>query len=402
MISQEQNERLTQVGAGTPMGNLLRRYWHPLATVPDLDEKPVRRVRIMGENLTLYRSTKGEYGLVGERCAHRQIDMEYGIPEENGLRCPYHGWLYDKTGQCVEMPYDDRVQPEANLKEKVCITGYPVQELGGLIFAYIGPDPVPLLPRWDVLAADGFDRAVQVHVLPCNWLQCMENTADPMHFEYLHAALGNYTLAKQNRPPAMVQRDHVKLDFDRFKYGMMKRRLLEGESEDCDDWTTGHPLLFPNILAQGGIDAPTLQIRVPIDDTHTLHFGYRTQRRKPGAEPRQMEVLHENLYEADGKIIPDTIPKQDMLAWVAQGPICDRTREQLGASDAGVALYRRMLFEGMDQVERGEEPVGVIRDRAENEPMIALDREGKPLAPYESKYQSIFDRIDEAVPVAGE
>ena len=393
MMTQEENDRLTRVGKGTPMGELMRRYWHAIATTADLDNDPVRRVRILGENLTLYRSESGELGLVAERCPHRGAELAYGIPDTRGLRCPYHGWLFDKKGECLEVPYDDRVHPENADKRraKLGVQAYPVQELGELIFAYLGPDPVPLLPRWDVLARPEFDHAAQIHVLPCNWLQCMDNSADPHHFDYLHAALGNYTLRKMGKPPAMKQQHHIKLAFDRFKYGFMKRRLLEGESEDSDDWKVGHPLLIPTILAVGNVHAPMLQIRTPIDDTHTLHITYSTKRREVGVAPKPISVVHERLFNEDGKIVPDSIPYQDMLAWVIQGPITDRTQEHLMGSDTGVALLRRMLNEALDAVEGGDDPIGVIRDPAENEPWISLHRETAALQPFNNRYLAQFE-----------
>jgi|SRR5579864_5588102 len=402
MMTKEQNERLTRVGPGTPMGGLLRRYWHPIATTVDLDRDPVRRVRLLGENLTLFRSESGDLGMIGERCPHRGVDLEYGIPDAKGLRCPYHGWLFDPKGRCVEMPFDDRVRPSDARLTRTSITAYPVQELGGLIFAYLGPEPVPLLPRWDVLTRPEFDRAVQIHMLPCNWLQCMDNSADPVHFEYLHAALGNYTLKKLGKPPAMKFQRHVKIGFDRFKYGLMKRRLLEGESEDVDDWTTGHPLVFPNILAQGAAHAPTLQIRTPIDDTHTLHFGYRTRLRKPSEAPKPFQAVHQELFNEQGKVIADNIPQQDMLAWVAQGPISDRVNEHLAASDTGITLYRRMLNEAMEAVARGEDPIGVIRDAKENEPWIDLNREAETLKAFDSRYKGLLDRLEQTDATSGE
>jgi 5,5'-dehydrodivanillate O-demethylase len=387
-MRKETNDRLTQVGTGTPMGNLLRRYWQPVGVALELEQEPVRKIRLFGENLTLFRKEKGGYGLVGERCPHRCVSMEYGIPEERGLRCPYHGWLFDETGRCLEQPFEDRVAPDSNYKEKTPITAYPVQELGGLIFAYLGPAPAPLLPRWDLLVRDDVDKLIEIHELPCNWLQCMDNSADPVHFEYLHAELGNYTLRRQGKSPAMVRVDHLKIEFDVFKYGIMKRRLLRGEPETVDDWTTGHPLLFPNILAVGGHEAPqqSLQFRVAVDDTHTIQFAYRVFARKQGAPPKPLQVKHSELFDKAGRIIPDNIPTQDILAWIAQGPITDRTQEHLARSDKGVVLYHNLLLENVDKIERGEEPMGIIRDPQENEPMINLKREGAALQPFRSKY----------------
>ena len=186
---------------------------------------------------------------------------------------------------------------------------------------------------------------------------------------------------------------HLKIDFDRFDLGIMKRRLLEGEPETVDDWTTGHPLLFPNILAVGSVDAPTLQFRVPVDDTNTRQFAYRTLRRKPGAPARPMVVNHAKLFNEQGKIVADNIPAQDMVAWVMQGPISDRENEHLAASDKGVLMYHKMLNEEMDKVRRGEEPMCVFRDPAENEPMIDIRRERRNLQTFESRYDTHFDRL---------
>ena len=163
----------------------------------------------------------------------------------------------------------------------------------------------------------------------------------------------------------------------------------------------GHPLLFPNILAQGAQDAPTLQIRTPIDDTNTLHIRYRTQLRVPGAAPKPLKVMHENLYNEHGKIVPNKIPLQDMLVWIAQGPISNRTTEHLAASDTGIVLYRRMLNEALDAVARGEEPLGVVRERSENEPWIDLHREAETLKPFASKYKGLLAERD-PMTVAGE
>ena len=145
MLTVEQNERLTKVGPGTPMGELMRRYWHPVAVASDLDTDPVKSVTLLGESLVLYRDQKGRHGLIDDRCPHWRFSLLYGIPEEQGLRCPYHGWMFNETGQCVEMPGE---APDSSFPSRVKINGYPVQELGGLLFAYLGPEPVPLLPRW--------------------------------------------------------------------------------------------------------------------------------------------------------------------------------------------------------------------------------------------------------------
>jgi 5,5'-dehydrodivanillate O-demethylase oxygenase subunit len=393
MATLEENQRLTQIGPGTPMGNLLRRYWQVVGTVAELDKEPVQRVRILGEDLTLFRTEKGEYGLIDDRCPHRCMSLEFGIPEECGLRCAYHGWLFDAKGNCLEQPFEEIAHPEGRYKDEIKIKAYPCETLGGFVWAYFGPAPPPLLPRWDVLVRDDLDRAIEIYTLPCNWVQCMDNSADPVHFEFLHAKFGNYQEKKAGRPPAMNPARHVKIAFDTFEFGIYKRRLLEGEPETSEDWTVGHPLLFPTILAQGSVEAPGFQIRVPLDDTHTAQIMYRTTKRKPGAAPLPVKVTHRKVLDENGKLVANSIPIQDCIAWIGQGPISDRTREHLATSDRGVALYHKMLFEQCECVEQGLDPMGVIRDPAKNEPMIVIRREAATLKAFDSKYQNNFQTI---------
>lgn len=371
MLTQEENDRLTLVGPGTPMGNLLRRYWHPIGVTAELEKEPVQAVRLLGEDLVLFRDERGRLGLIGRDCPHRRVSLAYGIPQTNGLRCCYHGWTLDTEGRVVDMPFEPACLP---LK----IPAYSVQQLGGLIFAYMGPEPVPLLPRWDPFVREDMNRSIRITPLPCSWLQCMDNSLDPIHFEHLHGVYGNYVMKRLGRPPMINVMPHRKIEFDVWEYGIYKRRLVEGQPEDSSntDWTTGHPIIFPNILAQGGPDQISCQIRVPTDDTHTMHFVIQGQRPKPGeALWRSVPVRREPLrYDDMGRIIGDTIVPQDELAWVEQGPITDRTDEHLVTSDKGILLYRKLLFENIEKVERGEDPMAVIRDPEINEPMISIRR----------------------------
>jgi 5,5'-dehydrodivanillate O-demethylase len=382
MLTKELNERLTRVGPGTPMGNLLRRYWYPIARTPELDDEPVLAVTLLGENLALYRTDGGKLGLVSQRCPHRGASLAYGIPEEQGLRCPYHGWCFDASGQCIEQPAEP---PESTFKDRIKIPAYPVQELGGLIWAYLGPEPVPLLPRWDILVRDDLERSIGVTHIPINFLQAMENSMDPIHFEWLHAVYGNYVRKRQGKPPSMTPRRHEQIAFDLFEYGIYKRRLLEGEDpETSDDWLTGHPVIFPEILAVGDYSRPSFQIRVPVDDTHTLHYWYNTQLLEPGA-PRQEKVDMRDVpaVHKNGRLVVETINGQDMMAWITQGDISDRTTERLGTSDKGVIMFRNLVLEQIEKVERGEDPIGVVRDPAKNEPFISIAREGVALRAFE-------------------
>ncbi|MCI0778838.1 MAG: Rieske 2Fe-2S domain-containing protein, partial [Chloroflexi bacterium] len=217
MLSVEANERLTQVGPGTPMGALMRRYWLPIRPLAQLLDEDVMKVRILGEDLVLFRSLRGELGLIGANCAHRRTGLEFGIPDERGLRCCYHGWLYDTTGQCIEQPLE---APDSTFKDRVQITGYPVQELGGLVWAYLGPAPAPLLPPWDLLVLPNALRQIGVVVLDCNWLQCHENTGDPAHSVYLHGHLFEYVLKKQGSLQERKSEGGVHTLYSRIKSGI--------------------------------------------------------------------------------------------------------------------------------------------------------------------------------------
>ncbi len=375
--TKEQNERLTRIGPGTPMGNLLRHYWQPIAPTLELDKNPVKKVRVFGEDLTLYRDATGKYGLVADRCPHRCLSLEHGLPDEKGLRCAYHGWVFNAAGQCVEQPFEERLNPDSHYKDTIKITAYPVEELGGLLWAYMGPLPAPFVPHWDLLVEPDLDRAIEWVPIPCNFLQCMDNSADPVHFEFLHGKFGNYTLERIGLPPRMKTPAHLKIDFDVWRFGIMKRRLLEGDPETVDDWTTGHPLIFPNTLGQGSDGEATFQLRLPVDDVNTVQINYRTKRREPGTPPKATKLSYFNPFDLKPgePYIADTIQKQDYIAWVGQGPISDRSKEHLTATDKGVILYHKLLFENMDKVERGEDPMGMIRDPAEKDTTIVIPRE---------------------------
>jgi 5,5'-dehydrodivanillate O-demethylase len=365
------------VGPGTPMGNLLRRYWHPVATVAELAKESVMAVKLLGENLALYRAPDGTLGLMAERCPHRGASMAYGIPENGGLRCPYHGWIFNNEGGCVDMPAEPA---ESSFKHRVRIPAYPVQEMGGLIWAYLGPEPAPLLPRFDLYVRDDFRREIGITRLPCNWVQVMENSLDPTHLEWLHGLYTNYALEKAGKPPSARVEHHEKIAFEVWEYGIFKRRLLTGQTEDNDDWKIGHPIIFPITLALGGgsRNEPMFQIRVPVDDENTLHFWYQCFPKQPGEaaqRPEDIPTYDVPVTWDDGRLVTESISGQDMMVWVTQGAVSDRTTERLGTSDKGIILFRAVLMDQMEKVARGEDPLGVVRDPAVNEPMIEIPRE---------------------------
>src|SRR5438874_736394 len=299
MLTAEENEKLTKVGAGTAMGNLLRRYWHPIAAATQLDENPVKRVRLLGESLVLYRDRKGQMGLISDTCAHRRVNLAYGIPEFEGLRCCYHGWLYDETGQCLEMP----AEPEdTTFPSRVKIAAYPVQELCGLIFAYLGPAPAPLLPRWDMFVWDNVLRDIGFQEIPCNWLQMQENNVDPAHLQWLHGYFSNYVLERVGRPDLrrMAGRPQRAIHrWDLYENGIIKRSRPADASEDDPHWRIGAGFMFPNIE----MVLTNFQYRVPMDDTRTLHVHFSAYPQPPGEAVRQEKVPYYHVpvpMDADG------------------------------------------------------------------------------------------------------
>jgi 5,5'-dehydrodivanillate O-demethylase len=192
VLSEEQNRKLVEVSAGTPMGELLRRYWMPIGAVTELEDSSVKPVRLMGEDLVLFRDRTGHYGLLDRHCAHRRADLSHGWVEDRGLRCHYHGWVWEGSGRCVQQPFEECARPEARFKDRVRIKAYPVEPKAGLLWAYLGPAPAPLVPTWEPFTWDnGFVQIVFAEI-PCNWFQCQENSIDPVHFEWLH---GNWSRA---------------------------------------------------------------------------------------------------------------------------------------------------------------------------------------------------------------
>jgi 5,5'-dehydrodivanillate O-demethylase len=367
MLTVQENDRLTRVGAGTPMGDLQRRYWHPIGATEELETAFTKRVRLLGEDLVLYRDRNGKLGLVGEFCPHRHASFYNGIPDVDGIRCSYHGWKFDFAGSCVDQPNEPE---ESTFKDKVRIAGYPVEAMGGMIFAYLGPLPAPILPRWDGFDNENAIRTIGWTHVPCNWLQIMENSVDPVHTEWQHGKYQEFW-EEQRGAKYAISKHHLKIDFAEFELGMYKRRLLEGASEDSDDWKVGHPVLFPNILAVGSGGGKlwkmqTYQMRVPIDDENSMHYWYTSYAVPKGHEVPAKLLARIPYYEVrckddNGNTIHDNIDAQDVMAWTSQGRIFNRTTEALGTTDRGVILYRKMLEREMKKVEAGQDPMNVFR-----------------------------------------
>jgi 5,5'-dehydrodivanillate O-demethylase oxygenase subunit len=360
MLTREDNETLTRVGPGTPAGELLRRYWHPVGVAQELTpDNPTQLVRILGETLVLFLDKSGRVGLLNDRCAHRGASLCYGRVEERGISCPYHGWLYDTQGNCLETPAEPR---ESKFHLTVKQKSYPVQKYAGLYWTYMGPAPVPLLPKYDVWERqDGYRKIFIQPQLDCNWFQAMENSVDPAHLQILHQ-----NTAGRGRVIASTTRgltdDVEKFEFYEVPFGIMKRRTYKNGMID------EHPLIFPSILRQGN----GTQIRVPMDDTHTKIFIVRFFQGEDGkTEERQDNppATYVKPYKNPpdalhpyARFRMDEVQAQDHMAWETQGPVADRTCERLSSSDRGVILFREVMMREIKRVQQGLDPLGTIRD----------------------------------------
>ena len=405
MLSVQDNENMSRVGAGTPAGNLLRRYWHPVAPATAVnDENPILKVRLLGEDLVLFQmkllegETDIRYGLVGESCPHRLVSLSFGRADAHGIRCPYHGWKFGPTGQCIEQPAEPK---ESTYKDRIKHIAYPVQKLGGLLFAYMGPLPAPLLPHWDVLAReDGKRWGVVESVINCNWLQPMENSVDPAHLYWLHGNMGSTKsdaeLARFDALGVQAQYNE-KNEFVVFDYGIQKVRITSGKKPEDPPQSEQHPLVFPTMLRlvlgldlviMQGYDVVktfgpddlklkymhNMQFRVPVDDTHTqvIHVNFMPSETARTSKLADVPFESCNLKTEDGHYNFKIVTAQDAMAWETQGGLTDRSQEHLGTSDRGILILRRLLKEQIDIVAKGGEPIGVLRDPEKNQ-IIDLD-----------------------------
>jgi len=381
MLSSEDNALLTQVGAGTPGGELLRRYWMPICPAAEVTAaKPKRRVRVLGEDLVLFRDGTGRLGLLPEHCPHRHVSLYHGFVEEDGLRCAYHGWKFDVAGQCLEQPFEPANSP---LKAEACRRAYKLQQLAGIVFAYLGPDPAPLLPRWETLVRNDGTRKINVlAVHRCNWLQVQENAEDPVHTYYLHSHMFR-VLGLSNTEGGYYYRPIENYDFALCKEaawtGIRKIRVYGGDRPERE---VGHPAIFPNLLMNPQGKEIATHWRVPIDDEHTYIIRCHFTPSDDGAEVVQAEADIPVAYFPDG-LLPDgervlsSFPTQDQMAWETQGAIFDRSRELLGRSDRGIVMFRNLLRQQIEAVRAGKEPAGVIRDPALNDVISFMLSQGQ-------------------------
>jgi 5,5'-dehydrodivanillate O-demethylase oxygenase subunit len=352
MLSREENTLLTSIGPGTPMGTLLRRYWHPVGVSEFVSSKP-QRLKVLGEELVLYRGQSGETHLMQLRCAHRAVALDYGRVEGDCIRCPYHGWLYDGTGLCLDQP----AEPEGSkYKNEIKLTAYKTQEFSGIVFGYMGPEPAPLLPLYDVLRWEDGVKDVTVQNVNANWLNHVENIVDISHLAWLHG----YTF------PAYGARK-VTYHWERTDFGVNNMMVIEGIEDDhisCYGYPTVNRFALPPIDKNGEL-VRSLIWRVPVDDASTLLYFvrfYPSEKRTRTASRNEVKLGVYTPLEKDWWGI--NVNDQDRMAVEQQGAIADRPNEHLGVSDGGIVLMRRMMRESLALIEQGKDPLHIIRDPA--------------------------------------
>jgi nitrite reductase/ring-hydroxylating ferredoxin subunit len=355
---------LVETSAGTPAGELLRRYWHPVALSSEATSLP-RTVRILGEDLILFRDGDGRPGLVEPRCCHRGTTLYFGRVEADGIRCPYHGWLFAVDGTCLDQPCEpERGRNRASYRQP----WYPVQEYNGLIFTYMGPaDRQPTFPRYDIfedLREDDEEIVIIDHFAfggpaeaPCNWFQTHENAMDPYHVFILHNAISGH----QFDPKLEIW---PRIDWQRHSWG-----ITASQDRDLPDGTVLHRVTEIRMPTIRVIPTPTLTVlgktnnmswAVPIDDTRTRVLAMV---RKPKDRPAQGLPVYadgKNWFELDEE--GHQRYPGDYETQVGQGPITLHSTEQLASSDRGVSMVRRQFLEQVRVVADGGDPVGVSFD----------------------------------------
>ncbi len=388
MMSRDLNDRLTRTGKGRPAGEVLRRYWQPAALNDELSGgRPVVPVTLLGERLVLFRDNEGELGLIGRHCLHRGADLCFGRREDNGLRCPFHGWLYDRNGQCLEQPGE----PEGSeMFRQIKAVSYPVVEKNGIVFAYMGPGRPPAFPNFDCFRAPGTHVFAFKGLWECNWLQALEIGIDPAHASFLHRFLededpkGGYgrqfrdSAAGSNIPMTRLLREYPRpeIGVEETDYGLRLTALRRMEGGLTHVRVTNQ--IFPGAICIPMSREMTItQWHVPVDDEHCYWYSLftsfgnpvdketmREQRLKehslPGYAP--LKNRRNNYgYSAEEQAARTytgmglDINVHDQWAVEGMGPVEDRTVEHLGATDAGIVRYRRLLRAAIENLARNEE-----------------------------------------------
>lgn len=390
MLSNEDNERVTRVGPGTRMGMLMRRYWIPAllsSEIADPDSPPVR-VTLLGERLVAFRDSEGRVGLLEEFCAHRGVSLFLGRNEECGLRCIYHGWKYDVSGRCVDMPTE---ASDSSFKSKIRLVAYPTVELGDVVWAYMGSGEAPPLPRFEWTGLRPDQRIVTRTWEECNWLQALEGGIDSVHASMLHTLLNPAAgdARWELRTGPVVLKEEVEPTDYGHVYASI-RPLAEG----CN-WIKIYHYVMPfhtffpfEIAGDRKTHQPIVNghMFVPMDDENTMVFNWiglrgaesltRERReymeRMRGRAPGEIDANHRKRRNRDVDWLIDRdiqktqsysgiegINTQDHAVQESMGPIIDRTRENLGTTDKAVIATRRILLRVLKELEEGIDPPGL-------------------------------------------
>ena len=343
---------ITHVGPGTPCGEYLRLFWQPVFVSDELKDLPTA-IRILGEDLVVFRDGSGKVGLLELHCSHRGTSLEFGQIEERGIRCCYHAWLYDVEGKVLETPGEPA---ESTLKDRLYHGAYPTHEYGGLVFAYMGPrEKQPAFPVFDTYDVPGYhSQPHETDTWPCNWLQAMENAMDPAHFQFLHSMPGNIGFTEDFK-------QLPEMDFMETPVGMV---YITTRRVGDKVWVRTSDFIPPNIF-QGCELAESIEERdgngpslirwmVPIDDTHNLQIGFCRAR---DGEELALEAAFGNTvdraYEERQRVPGD----YDVL--VGQRPIAVHDLEHLATTDRGVIMLRNLVRRGIRSVHSAEQPAGV-------------------------------------------
>lgn len=389
MLSKEENNLLTRVGPGTPMGELMRRYWIPALLseeIPEPDCSPVR-VRLLGEDLVAFRDSAGTVGLLDEHCSHRGTSLFYGRNEECGLRCIYHGWKYDVRGNVLETPAEP---PGSTLKHKVRHKAYPCREAAGIVFAYMGPEEkTPLLPNYEWTKVPLSHLYVTKCKQDCNYLQGLEGECDSSHLSFLHKAFAEKK--RGGGDPDMYALDpSPKLEGVETDYGVRMISCRNGGPGITYLRVSNFVMPCHGFVPTGGLkgnpEGYTVHSHVPMDDERSLRFNIFFRRNRPvRPEERRLDSeirpdhikvrnLHNNYLQDRAEQKGDTFTGMgksfvihDSCATESMGPIFDRSREHLGAGDITVIALRKFLLRAVKDLQRGAEPPHLFRTEEDND-----------------------------------
>ncbi len=359
----QSNPLLTEVGPGKPMGELFRRYWQPIATSAQATTRP-KKVRVLGEDLILFRDRKGRPGLLYPRCMHRGTTLFYGKVEDEGIRCCYHGWLFGVDGTCLDQP----CEPEHGLHRDVARQPwYPVEERYGLVFAYLGPpEKKPILPRYDILedlapgeqyqqviGGQGATGDDSFEVLPYSWLHMNDNVLDPFHVQVLHSTFTVVQFAAEFK--VMPTCDFVRVDDG--AYYSAYRRLDDGREVDrISHWISPNIMSVPSIRMDAGPSTGVSWVVPADDESYFQIFVQKVREKRPFALAIDGKLWGEKT-EQERQAVPG-----DFEAQVGQGTISLHSEEHLAQSDRGVVMQRRFLEQQIKIVQEGNDPAGVVFD----------------------------------------